>query len=215
MKTAAIAATAILALLVVGVAATISAHSVMGLAAAQTSTTTTDSTTSTTSTAQFNGDDNQNKDAQNQVGEQANSDHDDGDQDGLKLTVGQTLTLANLTGFYESATNSSIKGTASGSLTLKVTDAFSEGYVLSITSGTISVAGSTYTVTGGSVTLASNQWVGGTGTTSGSGQFLIHVGIHDSSTTKLSAQVVLDMKVGGSEYLVSLGAPGSGEASSE
>lgn len=199
MKTTAIAATAIMALLVVGAAATIYAHSTgmsLGLADPK--------NTSTTSTHSDDNDKNQTR-----VAEHEGSDSDQGENNRLNLTVGQTITLTSLTGRYESATNSSIRGSATGSLTLQVSQVFKEGFVLTITSGTLSVAGTSYTVTGGTVELGPfGQWASGTGTTSGSGQFLIHIGLHGTSTTNANARAVLDLKAGGSEYLVSLGTQG-------
>jgi len=197
MKTAAVAATAIMALLVVGLAATIYARSAgmsVGLSGPKGG-----------STAQ--ADDNDNN--QSQAAEQEGSDDDGGGNDRLNLKVGQTITIANLTGSYESATNSSIEGDATGSVTLQVSQVFNGGLVLTITSGTFSVAGISYTVTGGTLELGpSGEWASGTGTTSGSGQFLIHIGIDGTSTTNPNARVVLDLKAGGSEFLVSLGSQG-------
>jgi hypothetical protein len=200
MKTAAIAATAIMALLVVGVATAVYAHPVPGLSAGP-------SNSSAASSAHSNNG--------RHLGQTKGGGNNRGENNRLNLTVGQTVTLSGLTGRYRSETNSSIRGNASGSLTLQVTGSFREGYVLSLKSGTISVAGVSYTITGGTVELGqSGQSASGSGTTSASGQFLIQVGIHGSSTTNPSARVVFDLKVGGSEYLVTLGTPSSGHSGS-
>lgn len=189
MKTAAIAATAILALLVVGVAATAYASQFPGFSMGQ---------ANPRAVAASHAD----------KGNQGNNSRgEDRDREGnpLNLTVGETLTLTGLTGRYTSVTNSSVKGNATGTIVVKVTSAFKEGYLLTISSGSITLGTTTYTVTGGTVELnPSGQAGAGTGSTSSSGQFLIHLNIHGNSTSP-SGRAVLDFKASGSEYLVSIG----------
>lgn len=71
----------------------------------------------------------------------------------VHLSLGQTFTLTSVAGGYREVGDRSVNGTAAGSLTLKVTGTFSGGYALSVTGGTISFNGTTYTVSGGSAEL--------------------------------------------------------------
>ncbi|HYB45285.1 MAG TPA: hypothetical protein VEC92_02065 [Nitrososphaerales archaeon] len=193
MKTAAIAATAILALLVAGVAATASAHQFEAPSAGQ---------PNSLAAAASRGNNRQN-------GDNGRGDFR-GPNNSLNLTVGQTLTLSGLTGRYRSATNSSIKGNASGTLAFKVTAAFKSGYLLAISSGTLTVGKVSYSVTGGTVELAPFTQAGtGSGTTSSSGQFLIQLSVHGTTSSPVG-RAVLDLEAGGSEYLVTIGTPDSG-----
>lgn len=198
MKTTALAATAILALLVAGVAATASAYQFQPHSAGQ-------ANSSAVAASHANGGEHGAKGRDQDRGRMGNP---------LNLTVGKTLTLSGLTGRYVSATNSSVRGNASGTLTAKVTAAFKEGYVLTISSGAITLGTANYTITGGSVELVPSGLSGtGTGTTSSSGQFLIRITIYGTSTTT-SGRAALDLTVGGSEYLVSLRTPVAGEQAS-
>ncbi|MDG6898357.1 MAG: hypothetical protein JRN24_01320 [Nitrososphaerota archaeon] len=194
MKTAAIAATAIMALLITGVATTVYAHDIPGLALGQ---------AGSNSPSVHPNDDN-NHQGQNVQSE----DHDQGPNNRLNLSVGQTITLANLTGRYSNADNATIRGNSSGSITLTVTGVFKEGYTLSFTSGYVSIKGINYAITGGTVTIGPDgQWATGSGTLSSSGQFIAHVAIHGTSTSPANGRAVLDVKIGGSEYLVFLSTP--------
>lgn len=194
MKTAAIAATAILALLVAGVAATAYAYQFPGLSMGQAN--------PTAVAASHAGRSNQGNNGRGEGHSRAGNP--------LNLTVGETLSLTGLTGRYASLTNSSLRGNATGTIVVQVTSAFKQGYLLTISSGTITLGAVNYTVTGGMVELnPSGQAGSGTGSTSSSGQFLIHLNIHGNSTSP-SGRAVLDFKAGGSEYLVSLGTPNPG-----
>lgn len=73
--------------------------------------------------------------------------------DKISLSVGQVITLTSVAGGWRQVGNPSVNGTASGTLTLQVTGAFSRGYALTITGGSFSIGGSTYTVSGGSAEL--------------------------------------------------------------
>ncbi len=91
----------------------------------------------------------------------------------LQLTVGQTFTLTSVVGGYHQVGDRSVNGTATGSMSFSVTGAFSGGYALSITGGTISIDGTTYTISGGSAQLGrSGEYMVGQGQLAGSGQFL-------------------------------------------
>ena len=194
MKTAAIAATAILALLVAGVAATASAHQFMAPSAGQPN-------SSAVAASQTN---------KGQNGDRGRGGDFRGQNKPLNLTVGETLTLSGLTGMYRSVTNSSVKGNASGTLAVKVTAAFKSGYLLAISSGTLTLGKVSYTVAGGTVELIPFALTGtGSGTTSSSGQFLIQLSIHGTTASPVG-RAVLDLEAGGSEYLVTIGTPDGG-----
>jgi hypothetical protein len=92
----------------------------------------------------------------------------------LHLTAGQTFTETSVAGGYHEVGAKSVNGTASGSISFKVTGTFSSGYALSITGGSISFNGTTYTITGGSAELGRyGVYTVGQGQLSGSGQFLL------------------------------------------
>lgn len=71
----------------------------------------------------------------------------------IQLSVGQTITLTSVAGGYWVVGDRAVNGTASGSMTLQVTGAFKGGYALSVTGGSFSINGTTYTVSGGSAEL--------------------------------------------------------------
>jgi len=129
-----------------------------------------------------------------------------------RLTVGETLTAPGLVGHFINATNREIHGNASGTFTFKVTRIYAIGCTLSITGGTFKLNKTTYTVTGGSIVLNRGGESGeGTGTTSG-GSFLIRLGgLHGISTSVNVGQIGLDFKSGSQEFLVHLGSDEPGE----
>lgn len=99
-------------------------------------------------------------------------------------------------------------GHSTGNLVFNVTSASSTGYTLSLVSGNFSIAGTTYNVTGGTLTLnAAGRSGNGTGTASGGATFTFRVsGIHTNHRTgDLTAHFKLDVQVGKSEYHVLLG----------
>ena len=241
MKTNAIIASAIVALMVSGVVAAAFAHTGF-LAPAngtESSNSSTGSSSATTSQSQ-NGEDDKNGNqgqAQHEDRDDGNktSNHpheDDGDNSdtnhkgGLNLSVGQSLTFSGLDGRFSSITNESSDeehdfgppGNATGSFTFKVTGTYAEGYNLTITSGTFTLNKTIYTVTGGTLTLSEEGRSGrGHGTASGGATFTIYIaGIHGNSTAnaKLGA-IKLDVKAGTSEYRVILVTPHAGQESSE
>ncbi len=92
----------------------------------------------------------------------------------LQLSPGQTFTLTSVAGGYHQVGDRSVNGTATGSLTFKVTGTFSGGYALSITGGTISFNRTTYTVSAGSAELGRyGVYMVGQGRLGSSGQFLL------------------------------------------
>ncbi len=92
----------------------------------------------------------------------------------LQLSAGQTFTLTSVAGGYHLVGDKSVNGTASGSVSFKVSGAFTGGYALSITGGTISINGTTYTISAGSAELGRyGVNMVGQGQLGSSGQFLL------------------------------------------
>lgn len=186
MKTSVIAATALAALLVAGVAAVAMAHQ-------------------TGTQGNLLGPNNgHNEDNENEGG------HGHATAC-MTFSSNETLSLSNLTGHYINfAGNSTTHGNASGSFSFTVGQTFMRGCTLNITGGSIKLGNTTYAVTGGSLVLSFGGRAGiGTGTTSG-GSFLIGLGgLHGNSTSASVGAIRLDFKTGSSEYLVILGSPES------
>jgi peptidoglycan DL-endopeptidase CwlO len=127
-----------------------------------------------------------------------------GAQSQANLTVGQTITITSTAGQYVTVSNNDQNGTASGTLTFSVTGKLSEGYTLSITSGSIVVNGTTYTVSSGSAQMdRSASQLNGQGATSSSGSFLVSATAHGNFAGS-TATVSLDLTNGSTEYLVFL-----------
>ncbi len=223
MKTSAIAASAIVALLVLGAATVTFAHAGLGLGAGSSSTQSTHSASTTTLTGQHEHD-NETEDQNNQ------GENDQGKGGHFNLTVGTTLTFANLTGHWVAFGNmgnrsgdhgdigdnfSAKVGNSTGAFTFKVTSGAGGDFNLTITSGQFTINGTTYTVSGGQLSLNEGGEVAtGTGTASGGATFDIHVaGIHGNTTSSAQVGAIkLDVTVGKSMYLVILG---SGEGVGE
>src|SRR5574340_482630 len=64
----------------------------------------------------------------------------------VQLSTGQTVTLTSVAGGYWEVGARAVNGTASGTMTLQVTGAFKGGYSLSVTGGSLSINGTTYTI---------------------------------------------------------------------
>ncbi|MDG6901115.1 MAG: hypothetical protein JRM80_04060 [Nitrososphaerota archaeon] len=73
--------------------------------------------------------------------------------DKIQLSTGQAVTLTSVAGGYWEVGDRAVNGTASGTMTLQVTGAFKGGYALSVTGGSLSINGTTYTISGGSAEL--------------------------------------------------------------
>ena len=120
------------------------------------------------------------------------------------LTVGQTITVTSSRGSYYVVGTPSSNGTASGTVTFTVTSKLSEGYTLSITSGSIVVGGTTYTISSGTAqTGPSADVVSGQGTTTPTGQFLLQ-GDARGTFAGTTSQLFLDFKAQSTEYAVTL-----------
>jgi hypothetical protein len=125
-------------------------------------------------------------------------------QSAVSLSVGQTITVASTSGEYATVSTSSTNGTASGTMTFTVTGKLSQGYTLSLTSGSLTIAGSTYTVSSGSAQMnPSATMISGQGTTTPTGQFMVHAMAH-GNFVGLSGSVSLDFTNGTTEYYVIL-----------
>lgn len=131
-------------------------------------------------------------------------------QNQVNVVVGQTITLTSTSGKYFVVGTPKTNGTASGTLTFTVTGKLSEGYTLSVTSGSLTVAGTTYSVSSGTAQMNGGaSGIEGQGSTSPTGQFLLHATARGSFVGS-SALVSLDLQSGSSEYLVSLTCSTSG-----
>ncbi len=219
MKTTALAASAIIAILVLGAATVTFAHAGFGLGAGSNSTQSTHSSDNATTTHTGEND--------NETENQNNQGQNDGGAGGhFNLTAGTTLTFANLTGHWVAFThtgnmtnhtedgtgvedNFAVKtGNATGSFTFTVKSTSGGDFNLTITSGKFTINGTTYTVSGGSVALNEGDETGfGMGTASGGATFTIHIaGIHGNTTSSAQVGAIkLDVTVGKSVYLVILG----------
>lgn len=221
MKTSAIAASAVVALLVLGAATVTFAHSGFGLGAGSSSTQSTHSSSGTASTTTVQTGEHEHDDEtedQNNQGE-----NDQGQQGHFNLTAGETLTFASLTGHWVAFGNigshsgdhgdvgdtfMTKTGNSTGAFTFKVVSASGGDFNLTITSGKFTINGTTYTVSGGLLSLSEGDEVGtGTGTASGGATFEIHVaGIHGNTSSSAQVGAIrLDVTVGKSVYLVILG----------
>ncbi len=120
------------------------------------------------------------------------------------LSIGQTITVTSTSGMYAVPGTPSQNGTASGTFTFTVTGKLGAGYTLSLTKGSVTVNGATYTISSGSaqMDLMANGIVG-SGTTSPTGQVIYRLMAHGSFAGS-SATASLDIQAGTSEYFVGL-----------
>ena len=201
MKNSAIAASAIVALLVLGGATVAFAHAGLGAGSS-----------STLSTHSETGDQN----------EQGQNDHGEGGH--LNLAVGQSITFTNLNGTWvafshgdktgddsDDSSDSAFhtqSGNATGSFTFKVINLVGDSFILSMTSGSFKVNGTTHTISKGEAILNPGGESGfGNGTASGGSTFDIHIaGLHGNLTSSAQVGAIrLDVTSGKSTYLVILG----------
>jgi len=125
-------------------------------------------------------------------------------QSTVSVSVGQTITLTSTQGAYHVVGQPSENGTASGAMTFSVTGSLTEGYTLSLTSCSIVVGGTTYTITSGSAQMnPSANVISGQGATSSSGAFIVQASAHGNFVSS-SGSVSLDFKAGTTEYLINL-----------
>ncbi len=200
MKTRVIAASAIAALLILGVGAVAFARSGISLVG-------------------HNEKDNQNTGI---------AGHED-DEDHFNLKLNQVLYLGPLFGHYNNVTSGGDHGgddpddgyhragNSSGGFVFKVTGVSEEGSNLSITSGWFTIGAHNYTLINGTITLnEGNESGSGRGFAHGSGAFpfTIHIGgIHGNLTTgALAGDIKIHVTIGKSSYNVNLGSREGDEA---
>jgi hypothetical protein len=75
------------------------------------------------------------------------------DLEGAHLSVGQTITLTSVAGGFKEVGTPSVNGTAGGSLSLRVIGAFTGGYALALTGGSLTLSETAYSVGTGSAEL--------------------------------------------------------------
>ncbi len=124
------------------------------------------------------------------------------------LAVGQSFTIASTQGHFRVVGDGSQNGNASGSATFTVTGKFAGGYSLSVTSGSIDVNGTTYTISSGSAETGpyAHHLVGQGTTTSAaaaSGAFLVRATARGSFAGEY-ATMSLDLQSGTTEYAIFL-----------
>jgi hypothetical protein len=128
------------------------------------------------------------------------------------LTTGQTTTFTSTNGVWHllgspSAASGVRTGTASGTATLTVTGAFAGGYAMSLTSGSITINGTTYAFANGSAEMGAHQahLVGqGTLASATPGSFLFSAGAHANFQGSTYNTLRFDVQVNGQEYGVLL-----------
>ncbi len=132
------------------------------------------------------------------------------------LSPGQTITFTSTTGAWKviaspSAVEKVKSGPASGTMTLTVTGAYKGGYALSLTSGSVSINGTTYAFGPGSAEMGPHQahlvGQGTLATTTASatrGSFLFAAGAHANFQGSTYNTLRLDVQVNGQEYGVLL-----------
>lgn len=127
------------------------------------------------------------------------------------LAVGQAITFTSIEGGYKTQGGSTAQtGDASGSFTLTVTGTFDKGYSLSVSSGSLTVAGQTYQIGSGSAELGPHlaHLVGQATLTSASatdaGSLLFRARNIGKFGSVRNAIVGMDVQAGGNEYLVRL-----------
>ena len=123
----------------------------------------------------------------------------------VDLKVGQTITIDSVAGGYQQVGNSAVNGTATGKMTLQVSGSLSRGFILSTTGGSISVNGTTYTISAGSAELGPyGVHMVGQGQAGTSAQFLFSVlNLGKFGSTNYGVLRV-DLTTGSSEFVARL-----------
>ena len=131
-------------------------------------------------------------------------------QSQVNIPVGQAITITSTQGRYFVVGTPSDNGTASGTLTFTVTGKLSGGYTLSLTSGSVTIGSTTYTIASGTAQMDRGaSSITGQGATSPTGQFILRATARGSFAGS-TGSVSLDLQSGSSEYLVSLAGSISG-----
>jgi hypothetical protein len=122
----------------------------------------------------------------------------------ILLSTGQTIALTSVAGGYWMVGDRAVNGTASGSMTLSVSGALKGGYIITVSSGSFSIDGTTYAVSSGSAELGPHGvYMVGQGQ-AGAAQFLFL----DRSLGKFGSTsygvLRVDLKDGTSEFMARL-----------
>jgi hypothetical protein len=121
------------------------------------------------------------------------------------ISSGTTITITSTSGKFIVLGSPSDNGTASGTLTFTVNSELSSGYVLTLTGGSITINGATYSVSSGSgqMNLLANG-IQGQGTASSGSSFTIRAFASGNFSGTTTAQAMIDFKSGSMEYGVLL-----------
>lgn len=128
-----------------------------------------------------------------------------GQQSAPSFTTGQAITVTSTSGKYSVVgTQGKTNGTASGTVTITVEGKLTAGYTVSL-GGSITVAGTTYTLTSGSGVMGpGGANVQGEGTTSSSGTFILRASANGNFSGTTTSSVSIDFSNGTTEYVVLL-----------
>ena len=123
----------------------------------------------------------------------------------VSIASGTNIVLTSTSGQFRVVGNPKENGTASGTITFTVKSDLSRGYILTITSGSITVGGTTYTISSGAAQMGPfARAISGEGTTTSSGAFLISAQAHGNFSGSTTAREMLDLKAGSTEYAILL-----------
>lgn len=121
------------------------------------------------------------------------------------LSQGETISFASTQGTCSAVGKEAKTCTASGQMALTVSTVYAHGYALTLSSGSLNINGTTYTVSGGSLVEGEGLAnIIGQGTTSDGSSFLIAGHSLGNFGGNNQAFVGLDLKSAGAEYLVRL-----------
>jgi len=119
------------------------------------------------------------------------------------LSVNQTITITSIQGSFKVIGDASQNGTASGTLIFNVTGNLTHGYTLELTSGTLSINGTSYALTSGSAESGpyAHYLVGQAYTSNGE---LLMSGYATGNFGGAEAKILMDFSNGSTEYAVQL-----------
>jgi len=122
------------------------------------------------------------------------------------ITSGTTISITSTSGEFRVFGAPTENGTASATLTFTVSSNLHGGYVLTLTSGTITINGTAYTVQTGTARMnPMANAISGQGTlTTSNGAFEIQARASGDFTGTTTAQATLDVNTGTAQYLVLL-----------
>ncbi len=128
-----------------------------------------------------------------------------GNQQITNISSGTTITITSASGQFIVFGNPSDNGTASGTLTFTVNSELSSGYVLTLSSGSVTINGATYTISSGTAQMnIFANGIQGQGTASSGSTFTIRASAEGNFSGATTARAMLDFKTGSTEYEVLL-----------